>query len=261
LTPSADAASRYDRIAGVYDETREPLSTDALDRIAAFLTENGDRRLLEAGVGTGRIAFPLQERRFEVVGVDLSKEMLALASDKGVSRLVRADANSLPIRDKQFDAAVMAHVLHLLDDPAKTFESLGRVAVNEIVVLLTKREGGFASGDVMASPLREAFRKAAAEVGYPRPEYPAGWSGFRREEEFLSSNPPHSVVTVEDREVVTTLRERFSKFEKRAYGHLSDIPEQAFREILLRVTASVDLDEVVRYRRVEQIAAWKIGRR
>jgi len=255
---STDTASRYDLISGVYDETREPLSADALDRVAAILERGGDRRLLEAGVGTGRIALPLQQKRFEVVGIDLSRGMLSKARGKGLLALLQADANCLPFGDKRFDAVLMAHVLHLLDDPARTFESLGRVATNEIVALVTKREGGFASGDVMASPLKEAFRKAAAELGYPRPERRAGWSGFRREEEFLAANPPHSLVTVEDRQVVTTLGERLSIFEKRAYGHLNDIPEGRFREILRRMTSSLDLNLEIRYRRIEQVAAWKI---
>jgi hypothetical protein len=47
-------------------------------------------------------------------------------------------------------------------------------------------------------------------------------------------------------------------FEKRAYGHLRDIPEEPFKEILRRVMSSIDLDREVRYRRVEQAAVWKI---
>ena len=258
MSLSTDIASRYDKISGVYDETREPLSTDALDRVAALLEGSGDRRLLEAGVGTGRIASPLHLRGFDVVGIDLSKGMLEKALAKGLPALLQADANSLPFRERPFDAVLLAHVLHLLDDPAKTLDSLGRVATNEILALVTRRERGFASGDVMASPMRDAFRKAAAELGYPRPERPTGWSGFRREEEFLASNPPDSLVTVEDKEVITTLRERLSIFEKRAYGHLNDIPEDKFREILRRVTASLDLNQEIRYRRVEQVAVWKV---
>ena len=256
---STDTAARYDKISGVYDETREPLSPEAMDRLASILTRSGDTRLLEAGVGTGRLALPLQRKHFEVVGIDLSAGMLAKARSKGLQDLLLADANTMPFRDKQFDAVLMAHVLHLLDDPAETFAGLGRVAVNEIVVVITKRESGYASGDVMASPLREAFRKAAADLGYRRGERPAGWSGFRREAEFLSAHPPDSLVTVEDRQLVTTLRERLSIFEKRAYGHLADIPEDKFAEILRRATASLDLDQEIRYRRIEQVASWKIG--
>jgi len=57
---------------------------------------------------------------------------------------------------------------------------------------------------------------------------------------------------------VTTLGERLSIFEKRAYGHLNDIPEGRFREILRRMTSSLDLNLEIRYRRIEQVAAWKI---
>jgi ubiquinone/menaquinone biosynthesis C-methylase UbiE len=258
LSQPGDTAARYDQIAEVYDETREPLTTRAIDNLAALLLQDGSRMLLEAGVGTGRISLPLQQRQFEIVGVDLSKGMVAKARGKGVRGLILADANQLPFRDKEFDAAIMAHVLHLLDNPVRTFKSLNRVATHEVVILVTKRGGGSTS-ESETSPLRDTFRRVAAELGYPRRGDADGRGGiFQKENDFLTTYPPSSLVTLEDREIVTSTGERLSILERRAFGHLRDIPEDTFMEIIRRVRESVDTEKEIRYRRIEQAAVWRI---
>src|SRR4051794_24153579 len=69
------AAETYgDRIADVYDEQYEHMDpapeADFLARIA------GDGPVLELGIGTGRVALPLQARGLTVHGVDASERMV-----------------------------------------------------------------------------------------------------------------------------------------------------------------------------------------
>jgi SAM-dependent methyltransferase len=228
-----------------------------------MLSGAGIRTILEAGIGTGRIALPLQQRNFQMFGVDLSRGMLTKARGKGIQSVVLADANHLPLRDKQFDAALMAHVIHLLENPAETFESLRRVATKEIVVLVRKRDGTTgADTDEGRVPVRETFRRIAAEQGYRLPERPGGWGDgfFRKESEFLAAFPPSDLITVEDELIVTTIRERLSFFQRRAYGHPSEIPEEAFHRIMQAVMEAVDADREVRLQRVEQMAIWRMDR-
>ena len=71
-----DASTYGQRIAGVYDEMysgREDLEP-VLDALA-FLANGG--RVLELGIGTGRIALPLAARGIEVHGIDGSEAMVA----------------------------------------------------------------------------------------------------------------------------------------------------------------------------------------
>ena len=63
-----ETAARFDWISEIYDETSQPLTTAALDRIAERLSGAGIRRILEAGVGTARIALLLQQRGFRIFG-------------------------------------------------------------------------------------------------------------------------------------------------------------------------------------------------
>ena len=255
-------AERFNRLSDIYDETREPLSDAALDKVAEILSADGVHKILEAGIGTGRIAQPLQVRGFEIVGVDFARAMLAKARHKGLEDLVIGDANHLPFQEQVFDAALLAHVLHLLENPAETFGKLSRAARKEIVIFVGKRDqsGGFSSSwDDQARVLRQAFRQAAEEVGYTLPFQRGDWRDrFRKETEFLSAHPPNELVTVQDSEIVTTLGERLSFLEKRAFGNFDAIPTDVFIKVIERVKSSVELGKVVRYRHVEQLGIWRL---
>jgi len=237
------------------------LTKRGVDRLAEILSRNGLKSLLEVGVGTGRIALPLQKRGFDLVGADLSKGMLQKARAKGLRNLLLGDADQLPFADKTFDGVILAHVIHLLDDPSKTFGRLARIAKKDIVAVVRKREGAASPFDAERGQIRESFRKAAEGVGYPLNRPAGNWRlRFRKEEEFVSSFRPNELLTLDDSEVVTTLKERLSFFEKRAYGYPSDIPDDVFRRIMEIVKPSLDLDQEIRYRRVEQVALWRVSR-
>ena len=124
MESASDVAARFDNIAANYDRTRERLADDALAEVAAEFQRDGTSSILEAGVGTGRIALPLRQRGFDVTGLDLSPKMLAQARTKGMDRLVMAEAGHPPFRRKAFDAVTLAHVLQLLADPERTFQAL-----------------------------------------------------------------------------------------------------------------------------------------
>ena len=63
-----------ERVADVYDDWLQAI--DPADAVAMLAELAGERRVLELGIGTGRIALPLQERGVEVHGIDASETML-----------------------------------------------------------------------------------------------------------------------------------------------------------------------------------------
>jgi SAM-dependent methyltransferase len=70
-----DPSTYGDYIADVYDEWYPQLEREAVvDLLAEF---GGSGPVLELGIGTGRIAVPLQERGVEVHGIDASEAMVA----------------------------------------------------------------------------------------------------------------------------------------------------------------------------------------
>src|SRR5438477_12046769 len=77
-----DDPSLYgDRIADVYDDLYPALADDAppIERIVEW-SRGG--KVLELGIGTGRLALPLARRGVAIEGVDVSEKMVALLRAK-----------------------------------------------------------------------------------------------------------------------------------------------------------------------------------
>ena len=80
---------------------------------------------LDLGTGTGRMLELLSDLSAKSVGVDASREMLAIARSNlesaGLSRIQirQGDMLNLPTTDGAFDLVTIHQVLHYLDDPAK----------------------------------------------------------------------------------------------------------------------------------------------
>jgi SAM-dependent methyltransferase len=110
----------FDRAAGYYDQTRgfpPGVENDVADAVAELIGPGA--RILEVGIGTGRIARPLLGRGYSVTGVDLSRNMMdrlleALPPDGPRPSLLEADATQLPLAPGRFDAVISVHVFHLI---------------------------------------------------------------------------------------------------------------------------------------------------
>jgi SAM-dependent methyltransferase len=72
--PEYDSSTYGDRIADVYDEITAP-TTSAEQAVEFLASVAGTRRVLELGVGTGRVAIPLAARGFKVFGIEASPKM------------------------------------------------------------------------------------------------------------------------------------------------------------------------------------------
>lgn len=114
-TPSA-----YDRLGPLYDEWSRSVTEDIAFYVDVALAGSG--RVLEVGVGSGRVAIPLALAGMEVVGIDTSAELLRLAREKAAVHrvpleLVQADMRAIPDLGT-FATAVIPFraLLHLRDD-------------------------------------------------------------------------------------------------------------------------------------------------
>jgi len=86
------------------------------------------RRALDLGCGTGFVTMSLEQRGWSVVGADFSAPMLEQAriAGEGRLRLVRARAESLPIRSASVSLATCGTAFHWLA-PAPTLAELTRI--------------------------------------------------------------------------------------------------------------------------------------
>jgi ubiquinone/menaquinone biosynthesis C-methylase UbiE len=124
----SENAPHWDRIRSLYIDERE-VEAALVDVIAAAQP----RDLLDIGTGTGRMLEILGPRVGQALGIDQSREMLAIArvnleragAANGTVRL--GDMYQLPLPGASFDAVVIHQVLHYADRPAAAIAEAARV--------------------------------------------------------------------------------------------------------------------------------------
>ena len=123
--------SAYDRWSVFYDQ--EPNPTVAVDEahFPGVWRRLAGQRVLEVGCGTGRHTLKLARQGNEVVGIDLSPGMLAVARRtlRGHPvRLIHADFMTFgELAEEDFDAVVASLVLEHIEDTAGFFRRAARV--------------------------------------------------------------------------------------------------------------------------------------
>lgn len=95
--------------------------------------------LVDLGTGTGRMIELAGPRARRVVGIDLSRDMLAVARGNLLKaqdlsgglpfnwQVRQGDLHRLPLGDGIADTAIMHHVLHFLEDPSAALFEAGRI--------------------------------------------------------------------------------------------------------------------------------------
>ena len=175
----------YAAIAAVYDLWSADMVADVPFYVAEAVTTGGP--VLEVGVGTGRVATAMARAGVEVVGIDVSPSMLALARDgltaEGLQdrvTLVEADMRSFDL-GRTFSLAVLpyrvfAHA-RTTDDQVRTLTAIrdhldpgGRIVLNVTVPQIAdltawdglRHEGQFTLADGGTAVL---WRQAEYEPG------------------------------------------------------------------------------------------------
>jgi SAM-dependent methyltransferase len=109
---------------------QEERATDLADRVRRLLGPfTGNEVALDAGCGTGSLAFALAPHVAEVVGVDMRADYLeaARASAPPNVRLVEGDVMALPFGYAEFDLGCTHRVLHHVRRPELAVSELARV--------------------------------------------------------------------------------------------------------------------------------------
>ncbi|MDQ3539298.1 MAG: class I SAM-dependent methyltransferase [Chloroflexota bacterium] len=127
----------FDELATSFDAQRglPRAALAALARLIEDIADGGNLRVVEPGIGTGRVAIAALAGGHHVVGVDRSRPMLRelqvkldrVASPHLHVSLVEGDALALPFAEATFDLGILASVLYLIDDWQTALDELFRV--------------------------------------------------------------------------------------------------------------------------------------
>ena len=128
-------------------------------KAARFLNLTPPKKLIDIATGTGSQAYELAKLGHDVIGVDLSPEMLEQAKKKMSSSLrlsfLHTDATRLPFDDHTFDAASISLGLH--DMPYEI----------DLLVLKEMKRVIKDNGDILIVDYMEPRKHPVAALSYP----------------------------------------------------------------------------------------------
>ena len=229
----------FDRAANIYDQTRpllEPIATHGLQAILDIIGPNA--RVLDVGTGTGRISVPLLERGVDLIGCDLSAQMLKRLQEKyPAARIAQADASQLPFPAHRFDAVLTVHVLHLIPPWREALREFRRMLVPGGVYLNVRTWDPV--GVNIRGRMREYWRSWLESQGVDaRP------TGLRDDNEFQSELRALGAQLTE-LEVVRypmtfTVREELEYYASRVNSNSWEIPDDIYHASVEELRIWVD---------------------
>ena len=134
----------YDRVAPYYDSVimapfKRRFTNEMETEFLSTLFPEG-AILLDLGSGTGRSMVLLQQRSYQVYGIDISPAMVRKAVERGVRRSIVGDLNHLPFQSDTFDGAFSMHggFSHLptIEDKMAALKEIERTLKRKCVLMI-----------------------------------------------------------------------------------------------------------------------------
>lgn len=228
----------FDPVAHLYDATRQAPEW-AYDALPSLLELAGrDARLLEAGVGTGRIASRLLALGANLTGIDLSAAMMARLKQKNPgARLALADATRLPFPAAAFDAVITSHVMHLIPDWRAALSEFRRITGPGGLYLNV----GIVQTGESARRDSQRFWREWIEANVPGWQ---GWPGSVSHDDMLPElealGASNIVIDSATFSLPYTLRSVVDGFRARAWSSTWDIPGEVLRPSVDALSAYIN---------------------
>lgn len=195
----------FDERAARYDASYERPAGYALrSRMAAVLQliQQGPGRVLDAGMGPGRLLDELVRRGWTVSGIDASVEMVAAARSRlpeAADRLAHAKIEGLPFADGSFDAVVATGVLEYTDLESAIAELQRVLRPGGLAVVSYPNPGNFywTWRTAVWYPLVRAAKRVLRRppLVFPRPSQQASPARFREHLTAGGLQPEETVYT------------------------------------------------------------------
>lgn len=99
-----DPKQGYARYAGIYDESEKYWDSFEKEYLTPYIESTKDKKVLDAGSGTGRLSVKLHKVGANVTALDISPEMLHILNEKNSDiETVEGDMEQMPFEDESFD--------------------------------------------------------------------------------------------------------------------------------------------------------------
>ena len=95
-------------------------------------------KILDAGCGTGKLASFWAEEGYDIVGIDISEEALAITRKKGVKTKKADILKGLPFKDGEFDLVYSDGLLEHFTDPEEILTELFRVSKKHVLTFVPR---------------------------------------------------------------------------------------------------------------------------
>jgi len=93
-------------------------------------------KILDVGTGTGK-TFELLNQYGNVTGIDISKEAIKFCQQRGITNVIKGDAQSIPFKDLSFNLICAMDIIEHLDLETVTIRDFHRVLCKNGILLLT----------------------------------------------------------------------------------------------------------------------------
>jgi SAM-dependent methyltransferase len=207
-----------------------------------------DKPILDAGVGTGRFAKPLQDRGYYVVGVDVAKRMLAKAKEKSTEDLVRGDLCMLPFEDGAFGTTMSIHVMHLIKTWRCALGEIARVTSKDLISV------AYARDESPAEDFRRFYEDSCKKQGFEL-RHPG-----LRERELTEILPPDESKTITVHEHMVEVKQFIEQYDNRVFSSQWEVPDEIHQQAMDELRQQYEnVDEIWGKERISLII-WDAGR-
>jgi SAM-dependent methyltransferase len=226
----SDESVSFDRAAEYYDQTRgltEEGEARTLELMVPELRPRG--RILEIGVGTGLLALPFRAAGIDVVGVDISVEMLSRLRSKAApgrgAPVALADATVLPFADSTFGGSYFRWVLHLIPAWRRAMEEVVRVVEPGGVIIGMLGSFGGRPGEIR--------RRCCELLGVSGEPVGLGWDGMDvLDEQMASLGCTLRLLGPHEEEGTERLDEYLREVADGKYSWTWTVPDDARRDVV-----------------------------
>jgi len=159
----------FGKVSNLYDSARASYPDELIDELIKISKINNKSKILEIGCGSGKATILFAKRGYDVLGVDISEELIDLAKKnssqfENVSYFV-SSFEDIDLESNGFDLIFSAQAWHWLD-PEIAYKKAWKLLKKEGFLSIFWKHGGYDESDFLKK-LRELYIKYCPNYHFP----------------------------------------------------------------------------------------------